>query len=123
MSLLSNISLEVLMTKNIMNCHYTPVFVVVEIGIYSLKPIKPGGGGLRGPDAKNQGYHQPIEMKLCMSLSKKNIYPPPPPKNGFNIKIMSRFVLFNPKLTPMSISTVFKQRKFFFIFNILETSQ
>ena len=25
------------------------------------------GGGLRGPDAKNQGYHQPIEMKLCLS--------------------------------------------------------
>ena len=22
---------------------------------------------LRGPDAKNQGYHQLIEMKLCMS--------------------------------------------------------
>ena len=26
-----------------------------------------GGGGLRGLDAKSQGYHQPIEMKLCMS--------------------------------------------------------
>ena len=25
-----------------------------------------GGGGLRGPDAKHQGYHQPIEMKLCI---------------------------------------------------------
>ena len=25
------------------------------------------GEGLRGPDAKNQGYHQPIEMKLCMN--------------------------------------------------------
>ena len=23
--------------------------------------------GVRGPDAKNQGYYQPIEMKLCMS--------------------------------------------------------
>ena len=23
--------------------------------------------GFRGPDAKNQGYHQPTEMKLCMS--------------------------------------------------------
>ena len=38
---------------------------------YSFDPIRPGllslspgrrGGGLRGPDAKNQGYHQPIEM-------------------------------------------------------------
>ena len=27
----------------------------------------PGPGRVRGPDAKNQGYHQPIEMKLCMS--------------------------------------------------------
>ena len=26
-----------------------------------------GGGGLRGPDVKNQCKHQPIEMKLCMS--------------------------------------------------------
>ena len=25
------------------------------------------GGGLRGPDAKNQGQHQPIKMKLGMS--------------------------------------------------------
>ena len=41
-----------------------------------LKPIRPGlfsrspdqgGGGLRGPDAKNQGYYQPIGIKLCMS--------------------------------------------------------
>ena len=26
-----------------------------------------GGEGLRVPDAKNQGYYQPIEMKLCTS--------------------------------------------------------
>ena len=26
-----------------------------------------GGRGLRGPDAKNQGYHQATEMKLCMN--------------------------------------------------------
>ena len=41
-----------------------------------INPIRPslqsftrpkGGGGLRGPDAKNQDYHQLIEMKLCMS--------------------------------------------------------
>ena len=25
------------------------------------------GEGLRGPDANNQGYHQLIEMKLCVS--------------------------------------------------------
>ena len=40
----------------------------------TLNPIRPGlfsrlpgpGGGLRGPDAKNQGY-QPIKMKFGMS--------------------------------------------------------
>ena len=26
-----------------------------------------GGGGLRGPDAKSQGCHQPIEAKFCLS--------------------------------------------------------
>ena len=38
------------------------------------------------------------------------------PRKEINIKnniFMSRFVLFDPKLTPMSISTIFKQRKFF----------
>ena len=25
------------------------------------------GEGLRGPDTNNQGYHQPIEMKVCVS--------------------------------------------------------
>ena len=34
----------------------------------TFNPISPGGeGGLRDTDAKNQGYHQPIEMKLCIS--------------------------------------------------------
>ena len=40
-----------------------------------FNPIRPafsvvclaGGGGDRGPDAENQGYHQPIKMKLSMS--------------------------------------------------------
>ena len=26
-----------------------------------------GGGGVRDPDAKNQGYHQRIDMKFCTS--------------------------------------------------------
>ena len=26
------------------------------------------GGGLSGLDGKNQGHHQPIEIKLCVSL-------------------------------------------------------
>ena len=29
--------------------------------------VRQARGGLRGPDAKNQGKHQPIDMKLCMS--------------------------------------------------------
>ena len=28
--------------------------------------VRQGQGALRGPDAKNEGQHQPIEMKLCM---------------------------------------------------------
>ena len=38
-----------------------------------VNPIRPAcqsfarPRGVRGPDAKNQGYHQPIEMKLCMN--------------------------------------------------------
>ena len=38
-----------------------------------INPIRPGlfshspGQELIGPDAKNQGYHQPIEMKLGMT--------------------------------------------------------
>ena len=34
-----------------------------QAGFFSRSPGL-RGGGLRGPDAKNQGYHQPIEMKL-----------------------------------------------------------
>ena len=34
---------------------------------FSVARLAAGGGGLRGPDAKNQDQHQPIEMKLCMS--------------------------------------------------------
>ena len=56
---------------------------MINVDIYSLNekfqtfdPIRPSlfsrggrgeGGGLRGPDAKNQGYHQLIEKKNCMS--------------------------------------------------------
>ena len=39
-----------------------------------------------------------------------------PPENGFNFKkwvFMSRIVLLDPKLTPMSISAIFKHRKNF----------
>ena len=39
----------------------------VRPGFFSRSPGEGGGGGLRGPDAKNQGRHQPIEMKLCES--------------------------------------------------------
>ena len=44
-------------------------FNPIRPGLFSRSPGPRGGGGggLRGPDAKNQGYHQPIEMKLCMS--------------------------------------------------------
>ena len=34
--------------------------------IFSRSSV-PGGGGLRGPNAKSQDYDQPIKMKLCMS--------------------------------------------------------
>ena len=34
---------------------------------YSVVRQAQGGGGVNGPDAKNQGKHQLIEMKLCMS--------------------------------------------------------
>ena len=32
-----------------------------------VRQTRRGGGGFRGPDAKHQGRHQPIEMKLRMS--------------------------------------------------------
>ena len=37
----------------------------IRPGLFSRLPGR-GGGGLRGPDGKNQGQHQPIEIKLCM---------------------------------------------------------
>ena len=44
------------------------------VAAQSVNPVRPGLfshspglGGLRGSDAKNQGWHPPIEMKLCMS--------------------------------------------------------
>ena len=48
---------------------------VKSVSLYHSNPIRhdlfsrsPGpGGGLRGPNAKNQVYHQPIEMKHCLS--------------------------------------------------------
>ena len=54
------------------------IWISVEI-LGTVNPIRPrlfshsrgpgggGGGGLIDLDAKNQGYHQLIEMKLCMS--------------------------------------------------------
>ena len=41
--------------------------LVTHPGPFSRTFSQARGGGLKGPDAKNQGYHQPIEMKLCMS--------------------------------------------------------
>ena len=34
---------------------------------FSVVRQAPGGGGLRGLDAKNQSKHKPTELKLCMS--------------------------------------------------------
>ena len=43
-------------------------FNPIRPGLFSHLPGPGGGGGgLRGPDVKIQGYHQLIEMKLCMS--------------------------------------------------------
>ena len=39
-------------------------FNPIRPGLFSRSP---GLGGLRGPDAKNQGYHQPIKLKFGMS--------------------------------------------------------
>ena len=39
----------------------------IRPGLFSRLLGSGGGGGLRGPDAKNQSYHLSIEMKLCMS--------------------------------------------------------
>ena len=35
--------------------------------VFSDWPGREGGGGLTGLDAKNQGYHKLIKMKLCMN--------------------------------------------------------
>ena len=52
---------------------FCEVFNSVRPGLFSHSPGQ-GGGRLRGQDAKNQGYHQPTEMKLCMShYSLKNM--------------------------------------------------
>ena len=32
-------------------------------------------GGVTGPDAKNQGYHNPMTMKLCMGLKRHKSIP------------------------------------------------
>ena len=41
-----------------------------------------------------------------------------PPENGFNFHEMSFYVQKRPKIDPMSISAIFKQRKVFLIFKI-----
>ena len=51
-----------------MNEHFSALSLLL-----CLNPISPAfsvrqaRGGLRGLDAKNQGQHQPIEIKLCIS--------------------------------------------------------
>ena len=42
------------------------VFNPIRPGLFSCSPGL-GGGGLRGPDAKSERYHQPIERKFCVS--------------------------------------------------------
>ena len=87
-------------------------------GLFSRSPGP--GVWLRGPDAKNQGYHQPIEMKLCMNQYSHESIPDAksecgsfssfgdmtpqnfplkrgtfgylPPENGFNFEKMSVYV-------------------------------
>ena len=119
------------------------------LSIFVLKPIRPSlfscspGTG----DAKNQNYHQMIEIKFCVSYYSHKSMPDAkfesdsfstfgdmmsqispsgreqviklgylPPENGFNLKKMSflsRIVLLDPKLTPMLILAISKQRKIF----------
>ena len=43
------------------------MFNPIRPGLFSRSPCPRGEGELRGPDAKNQGQHQSIEVKLCMS--------------------------------------------------------
>ena len=67
----------------------------ISSSAFSVVPLARGGGGLRGPDAKNQGHHPPTEMKVCMShYSHKS----------------------------MSISAIFKQRNIFNFQNFLDIS-
>ena len=42
-------------------------FLTLSGPAFSVVRLARGGGGLSGPDAENQGEHQLIEMKLCMS--------------------------------------------------------
>ena len=41
--------------------HFNPI----RLGLFSRSP-GPGGGLVRGPDAKIQGHPQPIEIKFCI---------------------------------------------------------
>ena len=45
----------------------TFLFNPIRPGLSSRLSGPRGGGGFKGPDAKNQGLHQPIEMKLFVS--------------------------------------------------------
>ena len=129
-------------------------FIQLFIQPYQARPFqsftRTGEGGGRSPDAKNQCYHQPIEIKFRMSTviiaieaclmlnfslvpfpvfwrfdvtkfpsqegnesSNSDIYSR---KMGLTLRkrvFMSKIVLFDPKLTPLSISAISKQRKIF----------
>ena len=112
-------------------------FNPVRPGLFSRSPGPARGGG--SSDAKNHSYHQPIEVKFCVSHYSHKSMPDAkfesgsfpsfgdlttqnfPLKKGRNHQIlilppemsfMSRIVLVDPKLAPMSISAISKQRKF-----------
>ena len=93
----------------------------IRSSLFSLSPGPRGGRVFRGPDAKNQGYHQPIETKFCIShYSHKSMPDAKFESGGFSTKFsseegnessnsviylrkMSFYVqnrFFNPKLTP-----------------------
>ena len=117
-----------------------PILLTLSDPAFSV--VRQGRGcGLRGPDAKNEGYHQQIEMKVCTShYSHKSIldanfecgsssgFGDMTSQNfsltkgaSYQIRLftsgkrvfMFRIVLLDPKLTPMSLSAIFKQRKYF----------
>ena len=46
------------LVSQVLCCDVSNKVYPMRPGLFSRSP---------GPDAKNQGYHQPIEMKLCMS--------------------------------------------------------